>query len=160
MSYWRHLFLLAVCALLAACGMLRPDLGDPPSPPVFSSAETAQLVVYRPRQTVHRKTDIYPDVLLDGTSLGSLRYNGYLVYPTAPADAELLISGKGGRANEWIFPERRLPIQLEAGKTLYVRLIVRYESGGLTRPGDYSLEVRPVREGTALVEMEGSRYLR
>lgn len=160
MYFWRYFVLIPLIGLLTACGLLRPDLGDPPAPPVVSSAETAQLVVYRPRQRVHRKIDIYPDVLLDGTSLGGLRYNGFLVYPTAPADAELLITGQGKQASGWIFPDRSLSIRLKAGQTLYVRLIVHYENAGLTRPGDYSLEVRTVRESTALVEMEGAYQIK
>jgi hypothetical protein len=161
MRLWRLIVIVVPGALIAACSVLRPDLGDTPAPPVVSSAETAQLVVYRPRQRALRKVDIYPEVLIDGTSLGALSYNGFLVYPTAPTDAELVVTGRGAKANGWDFPDRKLPIQLVAGQTLYVRLSLRYNGNAtLTKPGDYSVQLRTMREHTALVEMEGARQIR
>lgn len=156
----RLLLVFVLAALVAGCGAGRTARGGAFEPPQVSSAETAQLVVYRPKQQWREKAGSYPEVLVDGTSMGILRYNGYLVWELPTGHAGMKVTGFGDKARNWEFKDRELSLHLKQGETIYVRMVVRYDekSNVLGRPGmDYMLVVHPVSGNDAIYELKDMR---
>jgi hypothetical protein len=137
---WRLAVLLALLALSAGCGVGRVASGDSYGyvKPALSDPGMAQVIVYRPKQSWRERAGSYPEVFINGDSVGTLRYNGYLVHEVAPGAGQLRITGLSPLARKWKFRDRELPVSARAGETLFYRVVVRYDqsSNTLANPGN------------------------
>jgi hypothetical protein len=146
---------------LAALVLL--SIGACSSTPYFveqtlSDPSKALVYVYRSKATNPGKKPMrysYPDIQVDGASLGVLRYNEFLVAELEPGRRDFLATGLSP-ISDWNQGEARYTQQLEAGKTYYLRLRVEYNTDNMsvgTFKGQYLIHLHALDYNEAVYEI-------
>ncbi len=151
-----------ILLLLSACGAGQsakgPALGyDLPS---ASNPANGLLLIYRPKQSWRAAARQYPEVRIDGTPIGSLKYNGYLQFEASPGQHQLTLTGLSEEASRWDFKDRSVPVTLRAGETTYVQVVARFDetSNTLGSPGmGHELQLTLVGEEQARYSLPGMK---
>lgn len=123
-----------------------------------SSPDKALVYLYRPKATNPGKKPLvmsYPDILVDGDSVGVLRYNEYLTLELEPGQREFVATGLTQTAN-WKPKNVSYKIKLEAGQRYFMRLRVEYNTDHMTIGSfrdQYLIHMHPVDESEALYEI-------
>ncbi len=118
----------------------------------------ALVYVYRAKATNPGKKPMrfsYPDIQVDGESVGVLRYNEYLVAELEPGTRKFLATGLSPKA-DWNQREAEYTLKLEAGETYYMRLRVEYNTDNMTIgsfKGQYFIHMHPVDYDEAVYEI-------
>jgi hypothetical protein len=124
----------------------------------LSDPAKALVYVYRPKASNPGKKPMrysYPDIQVDGESVGVLRYNEYLVTELEPGPREFLATGLSAAA-DWNQKEVRYTRHLEAGKSYYLRLRVEYNTDNMTVGsfrGQYFIHLHAVDYSEAVYEI-------
>lgn len=129
-------------------------------PPTAKDPNNGLLVLYRPKQSWRAAAKRYPDVLMNGASIGTLKYNGFLLYEAPPGQHQLRITGLSKNANKWDFKDRDRAIRFEQGATRYVQVVVRFDdsSNSLGNPGmSHTLHVSSARAEDARYVLPGMK---
>ena len=149
-----YLWLTALVLLsLGACGST-PYFAEQ----TLSDPGKALVYVYRSKASNPGKKPMrysYPDIQVDGASLGVLRYNEYLVAELEPGSREFLATGLSAAA-DWNQREARYTQKLGAGETYYLRLRVEYNTDNMsidTFKGQYFINLHAVDHSEAVYEI-------
>lgn len=120
----------------AALGLLLlaavPSSGDVFEPALTASDELAVVYLYRPAAEqpglAKPLRRAYPEVLLDGVSVGTLPYDHYLGFHVAPGAHTVRVTGLTRGAKKWELRDVEQKITAEAGQTLFLRLKVEFNT--------------------------------
>ena len=124
----------------------------------LSDPDKALVYVYWPKASNPGKKPMrysYPDIQVDGSSIGVLHYNQYLVKEMEPGSREFIATGLSPLA-DWNQGEAKYALTLEAGKTHYLRLGVEYNTDNMSIgsfKGQYRIHLHPVDYQEAVYEI-------
>lgn len=158
-SVFSGLLLAAGVLLLSACTQTVGHF----TPTTASNPDNTVLYVYRPAATTPGlmkplKFD-YPDVLVDGKSIGVLKYDEYLVAELAPGAHTMTITGLTTTASGWSPRDIKQAIPQSKDKEVFMRLKVEYDVDemNLGQPGaKYIIQLTPVEPGNAIYEIRNT----
>ena len=85
------------------------------------------VYVYRPAIKRFKHAGQWPAALVNGSSIGTLRYEGSLVSELPPGQHELRVTSASPDANGWQFHDRHTKFLIKAGETRYFRLIITFD---------------------------------
>jgi hypothetical protein len=134
------------------------------SPATATDPNNTVLYVYRPAASTPGlmkplKFD-FPDVLVDGKSIGVLKYDEYLVTEITPGAHTITITGLTTAASGWA--ERNIEQVIPAGqnKQVFMKLRVEYDLDDMSlfQPGaKYSIHLIPVDFENAQYEIRNTK---
>lgn len=145
--------------LLAACANTVGHF----TPTAASDPANTVLYVYRPAATSPGlmkplKFD-YPDVQIDGRSIGVLKYDEYLVSELTPGAHKLTITGLTTIAKGWSERDIEHTIPANRGKQAFMKLQVEYDTDQMTigQLGPrYTIKLIPVDADDAIYEIRNT----
>ena len=128
------------------------------TPVSLDSPDDAILYIYRPRannpgaQPLRRS---YPEMILDGKSIGMMKFKNYKYIKIKPGSHELTATGLT-EGSKWKPRDLNLKFKIQSGETKYIKLNVQYnmkdmhviESGP-----QYSIFLTPMNANTAIYEI-------
>ena len=122
----RYLLVSTLLLLTAACTQTVGHF----TPTVAANPDNTVFYLYRPAATTPGlmkplKYD-YPDVLVDGKSIGVLKYDEYLVTELPPGPHTVTITGLTTAASGWAERDIERAIPQSAGKQVFMKLQVEY----------------------------------
>ena len=103
----RYLALFLLLGLTAVGGCVSSSYFEPTP---IAKPGNAMVYIYRPEATNPGKKPLtlsYPEVMMDGQSVGFLKYNEYLALEVAPGKREFLVTGLT-RDAKWEPKDRKL----------------------------------------------------
>ena len=152
----KRLFALTLLpALLALAGCPNKSYFEPTP---ISQQGKAMVYVYRPAASNPGKKPLrlsYPEVLVDGTSRGFLRYNQYLALEMEPGEREFLVTGLT-RDARWEPKDRRYTLRVSPGESYFMRFGVEFDVARMslgTFTGQYIITFHPVDRSEAVYEI-------
>lgn len=101
----------------------------------------------------------YPDVLIDGKSIGVLKYNEYLVTELTPGTHTINITGLTQAAKGWAARDIESSFEVGANQQAFMKLRVEYDLNqmNLGQPGaKYLIHLFPVAESDAKYEIRNT----
>jgi len=101
----------------------------------------------------------YPEVLIDGRSIGVLKYDEYLVTELTPGEHTLRITGLTSAAHNWAERDIERVIRTGQDKQVFMKLSVEYDTQDMTiaQLGPrYTIALVPVDAGDALYEIRNT----
>ncbi|CAA0079637.1 Uncharacterised protein [Halioglobus japonicus] len=149
----------AVILMLSACaqtvGHFTPTAAKNPDDTVF--------YIYRPAASnpglmKPLKYD-YPDVLIDGKSIGVLKYNQYLVTELTPGPHTITITGLTTASKGWADRDIEQTIPASQSKQVFMKLEVEYDidSMNLGEMGaKYIINLLPVESEDAIYQIRNT----
>jgi hypothetical protein len=147
--------LFATLALLILSGCPNTAYFEPT--PIAQPGE-AMVYIYRPEATNPGKKPLrlsYPEVMMDGNSVGFLKYNGHLAVEVAPGEHEFVVTGLT-RDAKWEPKDRKYTLEVEAGESYFMRFRVEFDTAKMslgTFRGQYIISFHPVDETEAIYEI-------
>lgn len=149
----RFLAIAGLAFLLSAC--MGPNYFEPQQ-----AADPANGVVYiyRPDGNNPGREPLkysYPDILLDEQSIGTLKFNKYLVTELKAGEHHIRITGLTKKAN-WEPRDIEQEMTLAAGEIKYLKLDIRFNMSqmNLGQPGPkYTIFLTPVSPQDAIYEI-------
>ena len=149
---------IAGLALLAVTGLAGCANSDYFEPTALRDPANAMVYIYRPGGSNPGKKPLitsYPEILVDGTSHGMLKYAEYLALELAPGKREFVATGLT-RDARWEPKDRKYTLKIEAGKSYFLRFRVEYDTDHMTIGsfrGQYLIHLHPVDESEAVYEI-------
>ena len=148
--------LLLVLAVLALSGCPNTAYFEPT--PIANTGK-AMVYFYRPAATnpgAARPLRLsYPEIMVDGNSVGFLKYNRYLAVEVEPGLKELLVTGLTPDAR-WEPKDLSYKLKMDAGETYFMRLKVEFDTDKMslgTFKGQYIINFHPVKNTDAVYEI-------
>ncbi len=159
----RRLCLLALPLLLSATGCSSPGYFEAVQP---STSQRAVVYLYRPEATTPGlmkplRYD-YPDLQIDGQSIGTLKYNKHRWVELAPGQHSLRITGLSQIA-KWESRDITYPFTVTPGEIKYLKLDVQYKLDEMVlgQPAPrYLIRVIPQRGEEAVYEIRQTQAQR
>jgi len=149
----RASFLLFILVFLGSCsspGHFEPVLSE--------DADAASLYIYRPKSDnpgVQPLRRSYPDMILDGRSIGVLKFKKYRTVSIEPGKHTLTATGLTKNSN-WKPVDKKLVFQIQPGETKYIKLDVRYnmrEMKVIQSGAEYLIYLTPMNAESAIYEI-------
>jgi hypothetical protein len=149
------------CGVLFALLMLLPACANSDyfEPTPVSNSDIAMIYIYRPKATnpglAKPLRTSYPEVMVDGSSAGFLKYNRYLAVEVAPGEREFLVTGLTPNAR-WEPRDLSYKLPVKAGESYFLRLKVEYDTDKMslgTFKGQYIINFHPVSNKDAVYEI-------
>lgn len=148
-----------VILLLSACTQTVGHF----SPTVASNPNNTVFYIYRPAASTPGvmkplKYD-YPDVLIDGKSIGALKYDSYLVTELTPGAHNITITGLTAASGGWADRDIEQVIPTSQSKQVFMKLQVEYDLDemNLGQPGaKYNIQLMPVDAENAIYEIRNT----
>ena len=133
------------------------------TPTVAANPDNTVFYIYRPAATTPGlmkplKFD-YPDILIDGKSIGALKYEHYLVTELKPGPHTITVTGLTTTAKGWADRDIEQAIPVNQGKQVFMKLQVEYDLDdmNLVQPGPkYIINLIPVDGETAKYEIRNT----
>lgn len=151
--------LLTACLLLASCSS---------SPGYFEPRQVASnssvIYFYRPKADnpgMQPLRHAYPDVQIDGVSVGLLTFNSHFAVDLAPGKHSVRITGLS-KVADWEPRDIEQSVTVQPGEVKYLKLDVRYNLSemNLGQPkASYLIHLRPVRAEDAVYEIRDTEAL-
>ena len=148
-----RLLLLGSLLLSAACSS-SPGYFEPAQP----ASNEALVYFYRPKADnpgMQPLRGSYPDVQIDGRSVGQLKFNSHFVVSLAPGSHEVRITGLS-KAADWEPRDIEQRVNVKAGEVKYLKLDVRFNLSemnlGQPKPS-YLIYLTPMRTDDARYEI-------
>lgn len=145
--------LLALFICLGGCA--NSDYFDPTP---IATAGNSMVYLYRPAASNPGKKPLvtsYPEILVDGDSMGMLKYNRYLALELPPGEHEFVATGLTPDAR-WEPEDRSYTLNTKAGERYFMRFRVEYNTDAMTIGsfrGQYLIHLHPVDESEAVYEI-------
>ena len=154
--------LLGLTATISGCGS---NTVFKPTP--IHTASGAMLYIYRPEAHTPGLAKplrfSYPEVFVDGKSVGVIAYNRYLAVELAAGTHQIRLTGLTERAKSCEIRDINRKITLQAGESSFLRFRVEYDLSrmNLGQPrAQYSIFLTPVREDDAVYEIRKTTPMR
>lgn len=133
------------------------------SPTVANNPNNTVFYIYRPAADTPGvmkplKYD-YPDVLIDGKSIGVLKYDEYLVTELTPGTHNVTITGLTTASKGWADRDINQVIPASQNKQVFLKLQVEYDLDemNLGQPGaKYNIQLIPVDAENAQYEIRNT----
>jgi hypothetical protein len=133
------------------------------SPTVASNPNNTVFYIYRPEATTPGvmkplKFD-YPDVLIDGKSIGVLKYGEYLVTELTPGSHSITITGLTTASSNWAERDIKQVIPASQEKQIFMKLQVEYDVDNMTLAelgAKYIIRLMPVDAENAKYEIRNT----
>lgn len=121
------------------------------------AADSSLLYLYRPTADnpgLQPLRFAYPDIQLDGRSIGQLPFNSHFAAGLSPGQHKIRITGLSQKAN-WELPDIEQSFSVSAGEVKYLKLDVRhsYEMDVGQSTPDYQVFLTPMGASDALQEI-------
>lgn len=121
------------------------------------AADSSLLYLYRPTADnpgLQPLRFAYPDIQLDGRSIGQLPFNSHFAAGLSPGQHKIRITGLSQKAN-WELPDIEQSFSVSAGEVKYLKLDVRhsYEMDVGQSTPDYHVFLTPMSASDALQEI-------
>lgn len=104
-------------------------------PTPISAKGKAMVYIYRPAATTPGPARplflSYPEIFVDGTSVGFVKYNTYIAVEVEPGVREFLATGLTPDAR-WEPRDMKYKLKMEAGESYYLRLRVEFDVEKMT----------------------------
>jgi Protein of unknown function (DUF2846) len=149
------LLLLPISVLISGCQSTNQATGSQYEVDE-SESNTSVIYIYRPNTGHKGKALEYPEVFIDGSSLGVLKVRGYMMKEVPAGKHEIRISGSTNKAN-WSFPEIKRIINVKPESKNYFRLMVRFDMDSNQLLGlamEHLVFLTPVEPDEAIREMK------
>lgn len=146
---------LCLLVLTGLCGCAGSSYFEPTP---LADPGNAMVYVYRPEATNPGKkplTRSYPEVMVDGRSVGFLKYREYLAVEIAPGTREFLVTGLTPQAR-WEPRDVSYTFEPEPGKSYFLRFRVEFDVANMSIGsfrGQYIINLTPVSDTDAVYEM-------
>lgn len=147
--------LLPIAALIYLSGCASSSYFEPT--PIAESGN-AMVYIFRPAGTNPGKKPLtlsYPEVMVDGLSVGVLKYKEYLAVEVSQGQREFLVTGLT-KAAKWEPKDLSHTLNVQAGQSYFLRYRVEFDvdkmSLGSFR-GQYKINLTPVDETDAVYEI-------
>ena len=127
-------------------------------PTPIAQSGKAMVYIYRPEATNPGKKPLrlsYPEVMMDGSSVGFLKYNEHLALEVAPGEHEFVVTGLTKNA-KWEPKDRKYTLKVETGESYFIRFRVEFDTAKMslgTFKGQYIINFHPVDETDAVYEI-------
>lgn len=148
-----RLLLLGLLVLSAGCAS-SPGYFEPAQP----AANEALVYFYRPKADnpgMQPLRGSYPDVQIDGRSVGQLKFNSHFAVSLAPGAHEVRITGLS-KVADWEPRDIEQRVTVKAGEVKYLKLDVRFNLSemnlGQPKPS-YLIYLTPMRSSDAQYEI-------
>ena len=137
--------------------------------PVFTPATpgnpgNAILYLYRPEASTPGVAKplrfSYPEVFVDGRSVGVIPYDRYLALELAPGQHELRLTGLTAQAKDWEIRDIRRQVAVQRGQSHFLRFGVEYrlhDMNMLQPKSQYTILLTPVSSENAEYEIRHIR---
>ncbi|MEZ5501711.1 MAG: hypothetical protein R3E50_03270 [Halioglobus sp.] len=133
------------------------------SPAMATNPDNTVFYIYRPAASTPGlmkplRYD-YPDVLIDGKSIGVLKYDEYLVTELTPGAHNITITGLTAAAKGWADRDIDQVIPASGNKQVFMKLRVEYDLDemNLGQPGaKYIIQLMPVDSEDAVYEIRNT----
>ena len=133
------------------------------TPTVATNPENTVFYIYRPAATTPGlmkplKFD-YPDILIDGKSIGALKYDQYLVTELTPGPHTITVTGLTTTAKGWADRDIEQAIPMNQGKQVFMKLQVEYDLDNMNlgqRGAKYIINLMPVAAENAKYEIRNT----
>ena len=151
----RNLVLLQVLVLLLLNGCANSSYFEPTP---IAKPGNAMVYIYRPAATNPGKKPLtlsYPEVMIDGQSVGFLKYKKYLAVEVAPGQREFLVTGLTQGA-KWEPRDLAHKLEVDAGQSYFLRFRVEFDVAKMSLgsfTGQYIINLTPVSETDAVYEI-------
>lgn len=149
-----RLLTLTLATLFQGCA--NSDYFEPA--PVADSGK-AMVYVYRPAATTPGPArplwNSYPEIMVDGESVGFVKYNRHLPVEVAAGEREFLLTGLTPDAR-WAPKDLKYKLKTEPGGTYYLRLRVEFDTDKMslgTFKNQYIINFHPVEGEDAIYEI-------
>lgn len=122
------------------------------------NADNAMVYIYRPAATNPGKKPLvtsYPEITVDGKSVGMLKYNKYMAVEVSPGEHDIVATGLT-RDARWEPEDRSYSLKTEAGESYFMRFRVEFNTDAMsigTFRGQYQIHLHPVDESEAVYEI-------
>lgn len=154
-----HLRLLLLLPLFIT-GCSTPSYFEAVQP---SSPQRAMLYLYRPEASnpglMQPLRYDYPEVFIDGQSIGTLKFNSHRHIELAPGKHSVRITGLSPAA-KWEPRDIEQSFSLKPAQTAYLKLNVQYQLDEMVlgQPGpSYSIHLTPMRSEDAVYEIRHTK---
>ena len=147
--------LFALLALLTLSGCPNTAYFEPT--PIAQPGKS-MVYIYRPKGTNPGKKPLtlsYPEILMDGNSVGFLKYNEYVALEVEPGAHQFLATGLT-RDAKWAPKDLSYNLTVEPGKSYFMRFRVEFNTEKMslgTFRGQYIIHFHPVDEADAVYEI-------
>lgn len=127
-------------------------------PTPLANEGKAMVYVYRPAASNPGKKPLrlsYPEVMLDGNSVGFLKYNEYLAVEVEPGQREFLLTGLT-RDARWKPKDRKYTLRVSPNESYFMRFGVEFDVAKMslgTFSGQYIITFHPVDRSEAVYEI-------
>ena len=149
----RYLLTAMLVLMLGACANTDYFAPVPPADP-----DSAVVYLYRPAATNPGKkplTTSYPEILVDGNSVGVLKYRKHMRLELPAGSYEFVATGLTPDAR-WEPEDRQYTLQTEAGQVYYMRFRVEFNTANMSIgsfSGQYRIHLHPVNENEAIYQI-------
>jgi len=125
----------------------------------------ATLIVYRTKikgiliQPMRRS---YPDLILDGSSVGVLKYKKHRIIPIKAGKHHLKVTGLTDKA-KWDQRDKELAFNINPGETKYLKINIQYdidEMNKLTTMNKRAVYITPVDADDAVYEVRDTKEVK
>ncbi len=146
---------LVIVATLMLCACANSDYFEPTA---LTDSDNAMVYIYRPAATNPGEKPLvtsYPEVTIDGSSVGMLRYNHYLAIELPPGEHEIIATGLT-RDARWDPKDRSYKLKTTAGEEYFMRFRVEFNTDSMsigTFRGQYQIHLHPVDASEAVYEI-------
>ena len=123
-----------------------------------AQAGNAMVYIYRPAASNPGKKPLrtsYPEILVNGQSAGFLKYNEHIPIELPPGKHEFSATGLTPQAR-WEPRDRNYTLNLEGGKTYYLRLRVEFNTDKMTIGSfrdQYIIHLHPMDDSEAIYQI-------
>lgn len=151
-----NLVLFPLLVLLCLYGCATGNSYFEPTP--IAQPGDAMVYIYRPAATnpgMKPLTRSYPEVMVDGKSVGFLKYNEYLAVEVAPGQRDFLITGLT-RGAKWEPRDLSYTLDVKAGQSYFLRYHVAFDVDKMsigTFKSQYIINLTPISEADAVYEI-------
>jgi hypothetical protein len=127
-------------------------------PTTLQNPENAMVYIYRPAATNPGKKPLtlsYPEIMVDGMSVGFLKYKEYLPLELAPGKRDFVVTGLT-RDAKWELRDSSYKLKVEPGKSYFLRYRVEFNVDKMsigTFKGQYLTGFSPIDETDAVYEI-------
>ena len=158
-------YALTLALLLALPGCSGTGSSALPNTNVFKptplqSSSNGMLYIYRPEASTPGLAKplrfSYPEVLVDGKSVGVIEYDRYLSVELKPGQHNIRLTGLTEKAKDWETKDINQVVTINAGGSTFRRFKVEYDVNNMMifQPqAQYKIFLTPVNEGDAIYEI-------